>query len=147
MTTTNSFRKTISIILMLCMAAFVFCGTATDSHAAAKYKKTITKTVTVKPGKKCVIKLDVKDSAKVTVTATTKAKKENIHTILNLAGKQKEGFLKKTTGVSKNVTSRKCTIFVGNAKSKPVKYTIKISADKKVLQFKSKKTGTLEDLG
>lgn len=148
MTMTSSFRKTISIILMLCMAAFVFCGTATDAHAASKYKKSFTKTVTVKPGKKCQITMDVKAPAKVEATATTTAKKQDIHSVLNLKGAQKEGFQRKAVSVKKSVSKGKCTVTIGNAGSKAMKFKVKVSSvDKKaVLQYKSKKMKTLDDL-
>lgn len=147
MTMTNSFKKTISIILMLCMTAFVFCCATTDAHAASKYKKSFTKTVTVKPGKRCVITMSVKSTATVQAVATTKASKRNIHSVLNLDGQQSESFQDPYVSVKKSVSKGTRTVSIGNAGSKTIKYKVKVSSNKAVLKYKSQKMKPLGDLG
>lgn len=147
MTMTNSVRKTISILLVLCMAAFAFCCTGTDAHAASKYKKSFTKTITIKPGKKCVITMSVKDDATVNALAVTKAKKKDIHSVLNLDGQQSESFQDYQVFIKKSVSKGNRIVSIGNAGSKTMKFKVKVSSSKAVLKYKSQKMKPLGDLG
>lgn len=91
-------KSVVSIAMALCLAMVVLLGSTMEVQAAA-YKKTITKTVTIKRGKQAVFMMDFKDdddSIKVKINVVGKAKGLNLQAVIpeisaggNITGKKR----------------------------------------------------------
>lgn len=140
----------VSILLMLCISITAMLGSVTEVQAAS-YKKKITKTVTIKRGKQCVLMMQTKmkndKSVKVKVTASGKAKGMKVQAVMPGNYIKSDGYLKnkKVTltpyyGMGKGIQS----IYVSNYGSGKVKVKITVTSKYKNLKYKSCKTQSAE---
>lgn len=143
-------KSIISIAMALCLAMVALFGNTMEVQAAA-YKKTITKTVTIKRGKQAVLMMDFQDdddSIKVKVNVVGKTKGLNLQAVIpevsasgTITGKKKKVSFSANTTLEKGIHS----VYVSNygAKGK-VKVKITVTSSKANLKFKSCKLQSAE---
>lgn len=143
-------KSIISIAMALCLAMVALFGSTMEVQAAA-YKKTITKTVTIKRGKQAVLMMDFQDdddSIKVKVNVVGKAKGLNLQAVIpevsasgTITGKKKKVSFSANTTLEKGIHS----VYVSNygAKGK-VKVKITVTSSKANLKLKSCKLQSAE---
>ena len=143
-------KSIVGIAMALCLAMVALLGSTMEVQAAA-YKKTITKTVTIKCGKQAVFMMNFKgddDSIKVKVDVIGKAKGLNIQAMIpetgngrNILGKQKKLSFPAEMTLKKGVHS----VFVSNYGVKgKVKVKITVTSSKANLKLKSCKLQSVE---
>lgn len=155
----SSWKRILSLVLALCLAAGLSCMTAETAQAAA-YKKTIKKTIKFKAAEGRVLNFKVKSSASATITVTlkgdTKSGQHYATVIYKGAGKEKyvEVFgVKGRKKASEKVKLKKGAqhLLIASGGRATMKVVIEIKAKKPVLQFRSVKKpaqkSTPEDVG
>ena len=141
----TNYNILMKMVLMFSMAVIMFCSVVTDAQAAG-FKKSFTKTATLKGGEACVLTMKVKKDTKVkvTISTTSKGKNRNIQALIagaydgdpyftNLDSKHKKGSF--SVGVTKGTS----TVWVTNYGMSKAKVKIKVSAKGKALKFVKKK--------
>lgn len=141
-------QKLMRMAFALCMAAVMFFSVVADVQAAS-YKKSFTKTVTVEAWKECILTVNSKKDAKVTMTVSTTSKKKDLKIQASQSGKG-GGVVDLSPSKKKAKTVLKLkkgdnVIYVSNIASGKVKVKIKFSSKAKVLKFKKKEV--VEDVG
>lgn len=142
----RNYKKLMRMALALCIAAMMFCSVGINAQAAG-FKKSFTKTVTLKGGQQCVMRMNVKSDTKVKVTISTTKKRKNMniqaliageydgdpyHT--NLDSKHKKG------SFAVNVGKGTKNLWITNYGVGKIKVKVKVSGKGKVIKFTKKKT-------
>lgn len=147
----NKMKTILSVAVTFCLAMTALLGCATNVQAAA-YKKTITKTVTIKRGKQCVLmmesKLDADKTVKVKVNVVGKSKANNIQVNMPdnygsggfIKGKKKSLSFSTKNDVEKGIHS----LYVSNYGSGKVKVKITVTSKTANLKLKSCKIQSAE---
>jgi len=141
----NKLQKAMKIAFALCMAAVMVCSAVTNAQAAG-YVKSFTKTASIKGGQQCLIRLECKEAAGMTVTISTTAKKKDLNIQAVVPGATSSPSFtelkakKKKNSVTVDVDQGNQSIYVTNYATGNVKVKIKVSASGKVLKFVKKET-------
>lgn len=147
----NIMKICLSVAVALCLAMTALLGSATNVQAAA-YKKTITKTVTLKRGKQCVFmmqsKIDVDKTVKVKGNVVGKSKGNNIQVNMPdnygsggfIQGKKKSLSFSTKNDVEKGIHP----LYVSNYGSGKVKVKITVTSKTANLKLNSCKIQSAE---
>lgn len=143
----RDYKKLMQMALALCLAAVMVCSVVTEAQAAG-FTKSFTQTATIKGGQQCMMTVELKKDAKVTVTVSSTSKNKNLNIqasfagaydgnpyFVNLTSKKKKASF--TVNLEKGTTGLK-QLYVSNYGSGKEKVKIKVSAKSAVLKYVKK---------
>lgn len=134
-------KRLVSMAFVLCMAASIIFGSATEVQAKSKYQKSVTKTFKIPAYSQYQIWVELSKPGYVKAQVTTQAKKKaDCQALVALGSGNGEKYItakKKTVTLRAKTNSRehpkvkKICLYLTNGSSKAVKYKVKFSSETK----------------